>query len=101
MVLSPACRRQGRCDLDSRRPTGAAGLGLLPGHLSGLPAGALADSFLILRSSRDSRQQEGGHRLGPNRDTQDMRLTELLALVAGVIVGVWGGMLGTFVVCTG
>jgi hypothetical protein len=30
-----------------------------------------------------------------------MRLTELLALVAGVIVGVWGGMLGAFLVCTG
>ena len=30
-----------------------------------------------------------------------MRLTALLALVAGVIVGVWGGMLGAFLVCTG
>ena len=30
-----------------------------------------------------------------------MRLTELLALVASVIVGVWGGMVGAFLVCTG
>jgi hypothetical protein len=30
-----------------------------------------------------------------------MQRTEILALVAGAIVGVWGGMLGAFLVCTG
>jgi hypothetical protein len=30
-----------------------------------------------------------------------MQRTEILALVAGVIVGVWGGMLGAFLVCSG
>ena len=30
-----------------------------------------------------------------------MRRTEILALVAGAIVGVWGGMLGAFLVATG
>ena len=30
-----------------------------------------------------------------------MQRTEILALVAGAIVGVWGGMLGAFLVATG
>ena len=30
-----------------------------------------------------------------------MQRTEILALVAGTIVGMWGGMLGAFLVCTG
>jgi hypothetical protein len=30
-----------------------------------------------------------------------MQRTEILALFAGAIVGVWGGMLGAFLVCTG